>query len=496
MKNIVIKILYVVSIIFSNYQIVISQSEVSTDIIAKFIAGKPVKEFENLQNTKWYKQHKTEVETGWNKYTNSTLKKINSWINEAEINEPTDTGTVFYPFSGPDFLYANAFFPNANSYIMFGLEKPGNLPDFDSLKDSTIEFYLQNVRSSLRFINKVGYFTTKQMKADFENKNLNGTTHLILFYLSKSGYTVKSFEEIEIDKNGTIQKQVKNSNSIKGIKIEFTKEGNKKNREVIYFRADVSNSNLKNRPEFMKYIQSKEKVITFIKSGSYLLHSNEFSYLKNYILSNSKKILQDDTGIDYSELLKVFDVSLYGKYTKTINEFDYMYQSDLHDSVLFSAKPLPFEIGYNTWLGETLLLYGNINNNKKQKNNSIFKNIVTVEKENSSNIESETKIENNKKNNKTSKNKDEKLVFKVQIKSTAVKIQNHKKYFKNLPKIDFYEENGNFKYTIGSEDDYESCITLKQLAKKQGFPDAFCIAFHNGKKIDISKAIELKNSKK
>ena len=36
---------------------------------------------------------------------------------------------VFYMFSGPDFLYANQFFPNASTYILAGTEPIGPLPD-------------------------------------------------------------------------------------------------------------------------------------------------------------------------------------------------------------------------------------------------------------------------------------------------------------------------------------------------------------------------------
>ena len=35
---------------------------------------------------------------------------------------------MFYMFSGPDFLYANAFFPNASTYILCGIEPVGPVP--------------------------------------------------------------------------------------------------------------------------------------------------------------------------------------------------------------------------------------------------------------------------------------------------------------------------------------------------------------------------------
>jgi len=35
--------------------------------------------------------------------------------------------TMYYMFSGPDFLYAYTFFPNANTYILAGLEPVGQV---------------------------------------------------------------------------------------------------------------------------------------------------------------------------------------------------------------------------------------------------------------------------------------------------------------------------------------------------------------------------------
>ena len=41
---------------------------------------------------------------------------------------------IFYPFSGPDYLTAHAFFPNADKYVMLGLEPVGKLPELKKFK--------------------------------------------------------------------------------------------------------------------------------------------------------------------------------------------------------------------------------------------------------------------------------------------------------------------------------------------------------------------------
>jgi hypothetical protein len=41
---------------------------------------------------------------------------------------------MLYMFSGPDFLYATLFFPNAATYVLAGLEPVGQIPDLTSLR--------------------------------------------------------------------------------------------------------------------------------------------------------------------------------------------------------------------------------------------------------------------------------------------------------------------------------------------------------------------------
>ena len=36
-------------------------------------------------------------------------------------------------FSGPDFLYATSFFPNASTYVLAGLEPTGDIPQLTNL---------------------------------------------------------------------------------------------------------------------------------------------------------------------------------------------------------------------------------------------------------------------------------------------------------------------------------------------------------------------------
>ena len=90
---------------------------------------------------------------------------------------------------------------------------------------------------------------------------------------------------------------------------------------------------------------------------------------------------------------------------------------------------------------------------------------------------------------KKSRNSD-KPVFKVQILASSTRLNTNDSRFKKQKDIDIYQEDGMYKYTVGSSTNYNKISKLRrQLAEK--FPEAFIIAFRNGKKMDINEAIQI-----
>jgi len=83
-------------------------------------------------------------------------------------------------------------------------------------------------------------------------------------------------------------------------------------------------------------------------------------------------------------------------------------------------------------------------------------------------------------------------VFKVQLFASNVKLKANSSKFKGVTNANYFEEDGFFKYTIGEDSDYSKIQkTRKELLKN--FPDAFIIAFVNGKKTPLKEALKMKN---
>lgn len=88
------------------------------------------------------------------------------------------------------------------------------------------------------------------------------------------------------------------------------------------------------------------------------------------------------------------------------------------------------------------------------------------------------------------------LKFAVQILTSSKPLPANDKRFKGLKPVENYKENGLYKYTYGTSDDYNKVLrSKKEITDK--FKDAFIIAFKDGKKINVNEAIkEFKNKNK
>lgn len=88
------------------------------------------------------------------------------------------------------------------------------------------------------------------------------------------------------------------------------------------------------------------------------------------------------------------------------------------------------------------------------------------------------------------------LVFKVQVLTSVRPLAKNDKRLKGLKNVDYYKEDGLYKYTYGASSDYNKVLRTKRSITAK-FKDAFIVAFKNGKKVNINTAIkEFKNKKK
>ncbi len=83
------------------------------------------------------------------------------------------------------------------------------------------------------------------------------------------------------------------------------------------------------------------------------------------------------------------------------------------------------------------------------------------------------------------------VIFRVQIETSETKIATTADKFKGLEIFEYTQDNM-YKYTAGTfTNDYNSATAYKSKLREEGFSSAFVVAFLNGERIDLEKAIKL-----
>lgn len=330
---------------------------------ARFIGGIhcETESFKKKQSSLYYKDHFEFTNGTWKILDDSTLSPMVDWAKDKNIMESLDTGTCFYPFSGPDFLFAEKFFPQCKDYILLGLEKLGTSPEISKMNETQINDYLKSIRSSLRYLNKAGYFVTQHMGQDFSKTVLNGNIHILFYFLARTNHLVHQVDRGFIDNNGNfIVNSMTTKKNSTGICISFSRNGEEKIKKLYYFSLDVADYKLNSQPGFEKFVKGFPALNTYIKSASYILANKNFSTVRKIISENSLKILQDDTGMPLKNIdQKIFDLQMWGTYSKTISDLSWGYQPDLREALKKSGNnhSLPFYISYNGNYGEGIMMY-------------------------------------------------------------------------------------------------------------------------------------------
>jgi N-acetylmuramoyl-L-alanine amidase len=88
-------------------------------------------------------------------------------------------------------------------------------------------------------------------------------------------------------------------------------------------------------------------------------------------------------------------------------------------------------------------------------------------------------------------NHKDKVVFRVQVETSETKISSTSSKFKGL-KVFEYKQDNLYKYTFGEyEKDFAGANKYKNELREMGYQHAFVVAFLNGERINLEKAIKL-----
>jgi hypothetical protein len=271
------------------------------------------------------------------------LSKIRAW---STANLAAPKPTMFYMFSGPDFLYADAFYGKATTYVLSALEPVGSVPDLTKLPRGGVGAALYNVERSMSSILSFSFFITKQMKVDLRAGELSGTLPILYVFLARSGKTIRDVSMVALNDKGSAYFANENpgKNATRGVRIVFAGD-DRVEKTLYFFSTDLSNSSVRSSG-FLKFCATLGPGDSLIKSASYLLYKADFSNVRGFLLNNSTTIIQDDSGIPLDNYNATkWRFFPFGHYAGPIAEFPGRYQPQ-YAELFRRSQPMDFGIGY------------------------------------------------------------------------------------------------------------------------------------------------------
>jgi hypothetical protein len=314
--------------------------------VARYLAGMPVSDGSPLaaltRDPQW-QAHANAMNQSFAKIETRQLSNIRTW--RATMLEPVIANRVcLYLFGGPDFLYANVFFPDAPAYVLQGLETVDSIPDLLTLPIQALDGTLQNIQISLNNELNYSYFETKDMREDFARSQLKGVLPVLFVFIARSGLSIAKVDYISLAPNGAVIDGFRSG--VRGVRMLLDDPRTGREKSLYYFSADLSNGSM--GPGILRFCSNLGPTNSFLKAASYLMHEDSFSTVRNLLLGVSASVVEDDSGIPVRYFTPDrWTLRFFGSYTSPIELFKKYYQTDLYqDYANNNPKPLTFGFGY------------------------------------------------------------------------------------------------------------------------------------------------------
>lgn len=287
---------------------------------------------------------KTQADEAWDVYRKNMGQPMSSWAKE-EIRYKGD-GTVFYPFSGPDFVTVSQLYPGASRYVMVAMQAAGEPASLVNASANRIQnFQAKFLREWLKF-SRLGFFRTDDLNQDLrDGQSQIGVTTILITFALYSGYDVNEVYPIALDpQTGDF---VRSQGPWKSVRLVMSK-GNKP-VTLDYVSVDLSDGHLATIEPMRNWLNKVSHNPVLLKAASHLLQEPYFSTLRDMLVENATMVVQDETGLNYTYLEKIGKVELYGGFLYPHELFNRKKQESLAKAYkeAGSVKPVPFAFSYN-----------------------------------------------------------------------------------------------------------------------------------------------------
>ena len=319
---------------------------------ALFIAGLSHRQgaLSALEDKPAWQKYARFISQSWERFDDRHLAPMREWASQ-ELPK-TYTATVFYPFSGPDFVNMYTLFPHAKTYLMIALEPAGEMPDLATIDDNR---FFADLEHSLYDLLQLKFFITDKLSNSLKKSEVKGILPILLFFLAREKTQVLDVRYWVMKPDGTVAESPAtgprqlSSQDIAGVRLDFAPVGSQEKQTLYYFRFNLRDDSWRRHEKFVSFLKGFGPLTTLAKAASYLMHKPHYSGIRQFVLSQSVYVLQGDSAIP----LKYFDrttwnLRFYGTYSHPINYFKKFQQKDLAEIYQKGTDvyPLPFGIDY------------------------------------------------------------------------------------------------------------------------------------------------------
>lgn len=324
--------------------------------VARYLAGLPVDEKSVLHARTLephYREHARFMNGLWERIQKETVDLIRPWRDK---NVPSGGSTAFYPLSGADFINLYCLYPDARNYIMIAMERPGDAALLADHASRRLTDGLLPIQRSIYLYGVNNYFQSKVMMREMNNTLLPGTAPVLLIFMARLGLTITGVENICIGDTGTIvplppsgQKDAGAAvKRVTGTRITFRKSGERRTSELVYLCMKIEPGSVDEKLPEGRFFNRLKGLSTMLKSAVYILHYKTYEPVRDFILTRSDTIVEDDSGIPYSSFTGRWKIKLYGVYRPymALGGCRPVMQDDLKKSYKEESYPLPFNFGY------------------------------------------------------------------------------------------------------------------------------------------------------
>jgi hypothetical protein len=279
---------------------------------------------------------------------------------------------VVYPFGGGDLISALTTYPDAGEITTLSLEYAGDPRRIRHLDKKQLRESLALLRSTIDGLLALDDSTTENLQKS-QHGEIPGQLAFFLVALAVHGFEPVSLRYFRLEPDGALHYLTEeeiaavekkgarrlhhkweppdHSEAFAKMELTFRQRGapNSLLRVHRHIAVNLSDPDLKRDPSLLAHLSQKGKVVAMTKAASYLLWSNNFSLIRDYLLQHMAFMISDSTGIPPRMAARAgFVQETYGRFETA---FLPTAPSEISEQFreMWAAQPyrkLPFRYGY------------------------------------------------------------------------------------------------------------------------------------------------------